>query len=161
MTAISAQSPKEYSAEDIAAFMQMVKEGGEVDPATLPAFVDRALVLVTAHLHGRLVGIGAIKRPYDEYRARVFAKAKSLLDPTKFEFELGWFYISPAARGNGLASELVQALMPALASRAAYSTSRTNNDRMHASLRRAGFVPEGAPYPSNMNDQEIQLLICH
>jgi GNAT superfamily N-acetyltransferase len=160
MTAISARSPTECSAADIAAFKQLVKEGGEVDPATLPALIDRALVLVTAHLQGQLVGVGAIKRPYDGHRARVFEKAKSLLDPTEFEFEFGWFYVRPAARGNGLASKLVQALMPALAGLAAYSTSRTNNVRMHASLLRAGFVPEGAPYRSNLNDQEIQLFIC-
>lgn len=159
--AISVRPPKEHSASEIAAFRRLVEEGGEVDPATLQPLIDRALALVTAHFRGRLIGVGAIKRPYDGHRAGVFKKAASLLNPSDFEFEFGWFYVSPTARGNRLASKLVEALMPVLAGRAAYSTSRMNNERMHASLCRVGFVREGAPYASTVNDQEIQLFICH
>lgn len=146
--------------DDLATFRQMVIEGGEVDPNTLPGLIEQALALAFARMDSSLVGVGTIKRPYDAHRAKVFEKAKSLLNPSEFEFELGWFYVHPSARGNRLASKLVQALMPSLEGRAVYTTSRTDNDRMHASLKRAGFVQEGTPYPSKMNDQEIQLFIC-
>lgn len=160
MAAITVLSPKACTAADLATFKQMVIEGGEVDPNTLPGLTKQALALAFARVDSALVGVGAIKRPYDTHRAKEFEKAKSLLNPSEFEFELGWFYIHPSARGNRLASKLVQALMPSLEGRAMYTTSRTNNDRMHSSLQQAGFVQEGTPYPSKMNDQEIQLFIC-
>jgi len=153
-------SPKACAVGDLAAFKQMVIDGGEVEANTLPGLVEQALALGFARVDGALVGVGAIKRPYDAHRAKVFEKAKSLLNPSEFGFELGWFYVHPSARGNRLASKLVEALMPSLEGRAAYTTSRTNNDRMHAPLYRVGFVQEGTPYPSKMNDQEIQLFIC-
>lgn len=160
MTTISVCSPRECSAADLADFRRLVEEGGEVAPDTLPALVEQALALAMAYINGRLVGVGAIKRPHEGHRATMFKKAKSLLAPTHFEFELGWFYVSPAARGNRLATKLIQALVPVLEGRAAYSTSRLNNDRMHSSLRKVGFVAEGTPYPSKLNDQEIQLFVC-
>lgn len=157
---IAVRSPNECSAADIAAFQKLVEEGGEVDPITLPALLERALAIAMASLDGQLVGVGAIKRPNCGHRATVFKRAKSTLDPTEFKFEMGWFYVSPSARGNRLASKLIQGLVPVVDGRSVYSTSRTNNDRMHASLRRVGFLTEGTPYPSKLNDQEIQLFIC-
>lgn len=159
MAAITVLSPKACIAADLVTFRQMVIEGGEIDPITLPRLIEQALALAFARMDSALVGVGAIKRPYDAHRAKVFEKAESLLNPSEFEFELGWFYVHPSARGNRLASKLVQTLMPSLEGRAVYTTTRTNNDRMHASLQRSGFVQEGAPYPSRMNGQEIQLFI--
>lgn len=160
MTTVTVVPPKVCAAADLDAFKQMVIEGGEVEPGTLSSLLGQALALAFARVDCAVVGVGAIKRPYDAHRAKVFAKAKSLLNPSTVEFELGWFYVHPSFRGNRLASKLVQALMPSLEGRAAYTTSRTDNDRMHASLKRVGFVSEGMPFPSKMNKQEIQLFIC-
>lgn len=160
MVAITALSPKACTASDLAAFKEMVIKGGEVNPITLPNLVEQALALAFARLDNILVGVGAIKCPYESHRSETFENAKSLLNPSEFEFELGWFYVNPSTQGNRLASKLVQALMPALEGRATYSTSKTNNYRMHSSLRGAGFAKEGTPYPSKLNDQYIQLFVC-
>ena len=104
--------------------------------------------------------VGAVKRPNTDYRAGVFAKADVKQEPAQFEFELGWVYVHPSARGRGLASALVGVLVPTLHGARAYATSRVNNERMHASLKRFGFKPVGIPYPSQLNEPEIQLFLC-
>lgn len=59
-------------------------------------------------------GVSAIKRPNPGYTARVFAKAGAKQDPSKFEYELGWVYVLPSAQGRGIASALVEVLVPSL-----------------------------------------------
>lgn len=151
--------PKSCSADQLTAFKRMVIEGGEVSRATLATLVDRALVIAFARAAGVLVGVGAIKRPHDTHRKRVFLGAKSLLNPSHFDFELGWVCVDSAHRGKGLASRLVESLTLSLKGAAVYATSRVNNDRMHSSLRRFGFKTEGLPYPSRVNAPEIQLFV--
>lgn len=160
VAAVSVLSPGAVSAEERVAFQQMVFEGGEVNPNTLPSLVDRALALAFARLDGTLVGVGAIKRPYESHRKDVFTWAMADLDPTQFEFELGWVYVSPSCRGKRIASRLVEKLMPVLIRAPVYATSRVDNERMHASLKRFGFKQVGVPYPSKQNEPEIQLFVC-
>lgn len=155
---IQVLAPGACDAAALTEFQTLVREGGEVDPATLPALVKNALSLAFVKSSMSLVGVGAIKRPYASYRSRVFKSARSLLKADDYEFELGWVYVRPSAQGNRLASRLVQELMPHLNGAAMYATSRVDNVRMHASLSRAGFCPEGIPYPSRVNEPELQLF---
>jgi ribosomal protein S18 acetylase RimI-like enzyme len=157
---IEVSAPGVCEAAAVAEFQALVREGGEVDPSTLPALVESALSLAFVKSGSSLVGVGAIKRPYSSYRSRVFKSARSQLSPHDFEFELGWVYVHPSAQGNRLASRLVQELLPSLKGAAVYATSRADNARMHASLSRAGFRREGARYPSKINEPEIQLFVC-
>ena len=66
-----------------------VKEGSEVNPASWPGLMQRALALGFVHSSGSVVGVGGIKRPNNSHGVKVFAKAKSKLKPAAFEFELG------------------------------------------------------------------------
>ncbi len=150
---------RNVSAGERALFEQMVLEGGEVNPKTLPGLIDRALVLAFARLDGVLVGVGAIKRPYVSHRGDVFEWAQAELDSTKFEFELGWVYVNVSGRNRRLASRLVEELMLSLNGASVYATSRVDNERMHASLKRFGFKRVGVPYPSKQNEPEIQLFV--
>ncbi|MBN8886835.1 MAG: GNAT family N-acetyltransferase [Rudaea sp.] len=87
------------------------------------------------------------------------AKARPELNASNFEFELGWVYVHPSARGHRLASSLVQELLSRLKGTAIYATCRVDNTRMHASLFRAGFRQAGTPYPSKINDPELRLFV--
>jgi GNAT superfamily N-acetyltransferase len=157
--AVVVQSPSACAAKELSAFEQFVLAGGEVNAETLLGLVARSLSLAFAKVGEELVGVGAIKRPNGNYRAYVFAKAGVKQDPEQFEFELGWVYVRPSARGKGLASGIVEALIPSLHGAHAYATSRVNNVQMHASLKRFGFKPVGAPYPSQLNEPAIQLFL--
>ncbi|MBI4290780.1 MAG: GNAT family N-acetyltransferase [Betaproteobacteria bacterium] len=156
---IDISAPNACNAAALAKFEVLVREGGEVDPNTIHALIERALSLAFVKSPSSLVGVGAIKRPNPSYRNRVFRSASSALNAGHFEFELGWVYVRPSAQGHRLASRLVQKLMPTLKGAAVYATSRVNNERMHASLVRGGFRQEGPSYPSKLNEPEIQLFV--
>lgn len=156
---ISAFAPANCPVDRLLAFKQMVMKGGEVNRQTLPGLIDRALVLAFVHSAEVLGGVGAIKRPYDDYRSSVFARASTTLNPSDFDFELGWIYVDPAFRGRRLSSHLLEKLIPYRSNAAVYATSNVDNEPMHASLRRVGFKPEGVPYPSKINDPLIQLFV--
>ena len=156
---VVAKAPSACTDEEVSAFKELVLAGGEVNAGTLPELMSRSLALAFARKANSLVAVAAIKRPNVGYRAGVFTKSKGKQDPARFEFELGWVYVSPSARGNGAASALVSALVPALNAAPAYATSRVDNERMHATLKRFGFVAAGVPYPSKINEPEIQLFL--
>lgn len=152
--------PSDMSADELSAFKVFVLTGGEVSAESLPALVMQALSLAVAKFDGKLVAVGAIKRPNIGYRARAFRKSGATRDPVHFAFELGWIYVHPSARGKGIASSLVEALVPSLKGAPAYATSRVNNVRMHAALKRVDFKAVGTPYPSGLSESDIQLFLC-
>jgi len=81
------------------------------------------------------------------------------MDPGKFEFELGWVYVIPDARDQHVSTRLVEALMQNIGEAQVYATSRVNNERMHALFARLEFAPVGEPYPSKLNEPNIQLFV--
>lgn len=157
---VTAKPPNACGIEDLNAFQQFVLAGGEVNADTLPGLVTRALSLAFVRIGEQLVAVGAIKRPNAGYRAGIFDKAGVKQDPTQFEFELGWIYVDPSVRGKGIASAVVEVLVHTLHGARAYATSRVNNEPMHTSLMRYGFTPIGSPYPSQLNEPNIQLFLC-
>jgi len=156
---VYAKSPSSCSANDINCFKELVISGGEVTSGTLSALVSNALSLAFASRDGRIVAVGAIKRPNAGYRDVVFAKAKAIQNPSHFQYELGWVYVSLLSRGCNLSGALVAALLPSLGIEPAYATSRVDNIPMHATLEHSGFRPVGAPYPSKLNTPAIQLFL--
>lgn len=153
------RQPSAASTGELSAFKKLVLATGEVSAETLSGLVSRALSLAFARVGGELVAVGAIKRPNLGYRARAFTNSGALQDPALFEFELGWVYVHPSARGKGIASTLVATLVPSLNGSRAYATSRVNNEQMHAILKRFGFKATGTSYPSKLNEPEIQLFV--
>lgn len=99
------------TADKQAQFRALVLRGGEVDEHTLPGLIERAAALAFVHKGDSVVGVGALKRPNASYRNKVFAQARSSLAVGDFEFELGWIYLIPAARGNRLTTPMVAGLL--------------------------------------------------
>jgi hypothetical protein len=95
-------SPSETSKADILLFEKMVLQGGEVKPQTLSNLIQNAYALAFVWMGGALIGVGGIKRPSNSYRVGVFLKAKVEIDPSQFDFELGWIYIEKAGRDKKL-----------------------------------------------------------
>lgn len=145
--------------ERLAEFRQLVLEGGQVARQSLPGLLERATALAFVLLEDSVVGVGALKRPNPSYRNNVFAKAKSSLAPAKFDFELGWIYLTPSARSKRLTTPMVKSLLRYAKGRPVYATSRVNKIEMHASLEHSGFTREGSLYPSQEDATDIQLFI--
>lgn len=92
----SIKSLNDCTNADLVAFERLVKEGGEVDPNGLRGRMQRAEKLVFINA-GKCVAVGAIKNPNEGYKARVFRKA-GVAGAEHYHFELGWLYVSVAAR---------------------------------------------------------------
>lgn len=155
-------SPRKRRGHDGRRFKEMVICAAEVDPATLPRLYERALMLGIARSANRVVGVGAIKKPFPTHRRSVFRSAQSKLSPEIFTYELGWFHVLPEFQGNHISSRLVQKLIPWLKDELAYATSRSDNRRMHCALITHGkFEPEGCPYPSRRGSEDLKLFVQH
>ena len=49
--------------------------------------------------------------------------------------------------------------MPKAQDKNIFATSRTDNDAMHRSLERSGFVRDGKPYASDRRPDKLQLFV--
>jgi predicted GNAT family N-acyltransferase len=156
---VVALSPSVVGTVDLATFESLVLTSGEVSAKTLSKLIPVALSLAFAKIDDDVVAVAALKRPNQSYRTKVFTKAKSTSNPANYQFELGWVFVSPAARGKRLASKLVETLVCSLNGASAYATSRVDNEYMHSALARCAFHPVGNSYTSQLNEPEIQLFI--
>ncbi|KCZ55519.1 hypothetical protein HY29_11430 [Hyphomonas beringensis] len=136
------------------AFIAFVREGAQVNPATLSDLVDRAIALVTLHDGPILIGSAAIKTPNAAHREGDFRKAGVLERGSDFPFELGWARSSREGGGNG--RKLVAAAVRAAGNKSIYATTKT--DQMKHILPDYGFVLLGQSFPS-VQDPEAKLSL--
>jgi RimJ/RimL family protein N-acetyltransferase len=154
------KNPSECTPNELAAFETMVREGEEVLAFGLPERVRRAAFLL--HLvdaAGSLIGVSALKRPSVGYRAKVFDKAHSKLQPEDYVLELGWLFIAQPNRGQGLSRTLVENLLPYAGSQRVYATTRESNLPMRRTNVRCGFQKEGDPYLSDDGHYALVLYV--
>ena len=151
--------PKDFKPAEISELEDLILKGGEVNSKTLTDLLLVAYALCFARAGEKLVGVGGIKRPYDTHRNRVFRKAVSKQKPSDYRFELGWIYVEEDARGRRLSNRIVSELMAKVPTEKIYSTSGTDNLKMHASLKRHGFNICGRPYTSDQGDHKILLFL--
>ena len=151
--------PSAVGASDRECFEKLVREGGQVDPATFPALFKNAHALAFARVAGVLTGVAALKRPNDSYRDTVFGKAHATRAATEFPLELGWVSVAPVGQRRGLVRCMLDPLLAQREGMPVYATSALDNVPMHAALRRFGFEPHGQPYEATRNAQFVQLFV--
>lgn len=153
------KSPSECSPAELELFTRLAREGNEVQSAGLMKRVVRAKALAFFVEDGNTIGIAALKRPYESYKAGVFAKAKATQESGQFPYELGWVVIDEKHQGRKLSRVLVEAVLSKCEGRHVFATSATTRDRMHRTLSRFGFVRHGQEYPSSERDEQLFLFI--
>lgn len=133
---VSASSPGEFTSEELAACIDLIKGGGAV--AVTPEKLRQARMLAVARTAGAIAGVGSIKRHRPE-RASDIARASGY-DFPKETPELGYVAVAPEHRRRGLSHRLVGALLKAVPG-AAFAT--TDDEGMKRTLLAAGFVRHG------------------
>lgn len=141
------KKPSECTSAELDTFQQLVVEGGEVTPYGLRQRIEQAAVLIFIN-ENDCVAIGGIKNPDKDYKDGVFSKAGVSIKSGNYNFELGWLYVTPAARKNGLGHNLMQAIASHLGDSGCYATTRENNSTMRHLFPKYGFSMLGTPYPS-------------
>lgn len=142
--------PSNLSATDSTRFRELVIEAGEVVGMTLATNIDNARV-------------AALKRPQDSYRQKIAKLANVDLARSAWPYELGYIYIEPELQGCGLSHRLVAAALEHRDYAGVFATVRADNQRMRATLEKAGFKPAGVHY-EGLQGGLIGVLIntcCH
>jgi GNAT superfamily N-acetyltransferase len=107
-----------------------------------------ALCLGTVFLEDRLVGVGAVKRLSAHHSTIV--RRTGFKDLVSFSAEIGYFFVDPTCRGNGLAGNLFNALL-SRSPGAVYATTREDNEAMQRILTKNGFTRAGQPWDSRQS----------
>lgn len=160
MYEIVVKTPKSCSDDELDQFSAKVTEGGEV-AAGVRGRVRRAFRLGFIIHKERVVGTAAFKKPMAGYRSKVFANAKSGLDPKGFPYELGWIFLDVDHRKKGQMTRLLKELFPAAKGVALFATTRNSNDVMQEMLARFKFEQIGSEYKSAQNPEDTLKLYVH
>lgn len=159
MYEIVVKTPKSCSDDELDQFSAKVAEGGEVADG-VRGRVQRAFRLGFIIHKERVVGTAAFKKPAEGYRSKVFANAKSELDPKGFPYELGWIFLDLEHRGKGQMTRLLKELFPTAKGTALFATTRTSNDVMQEMLIQLKFEQSGIDYKSAQHPEEtIKLYV--
>ncbi len=142
------KTPSDCTSSELDAFQKLVVEGGEVTPHGLRRRIEQAAALVFI-IETECIAVGAIKNPNQGYKEEVFSKAGIAGKSDYYNYELGWLYVTPAARGKGLGNNLMQAVVSYLGNSGCYATTRENNQAMHCLLSKYSFSRLGVTYQSD------------
>mgnify|MGYP000029125630 FL=1 len=149
------KEPNQCSEIEIEKFIQLVVEGGEVSTVGLRNRIKKAKNLIFIEQDSQCVAIGAVKVPNLEYKNKVFMKA-GVTQFTKFMHELGWIYVTEAARGKGHGRNLVFSALRCIPG-ACFATTREDNESMHKLFNEFKFSKAGKPYKSQSGDHQLVL----
>jgi DNA mismatch endonuclease (patch repair protein) len=152
--------PWNCSKEQLTAFENLVLKGGEVTHRNLRSRIMMAHSLVFLLDNGSAVlGVAALKRPHENYKAKVFRKAESTNNHRSFNYEIGWMFIEKRGRGNGYSKLLFESVMEAAVNEPLYLTTRVDNTAMRRTCERFGFVKSGVSYQSDSGPGMLVLYV--
>ncbi|HXM49669.1 MAG TPA: GNAT family N-acetyltransferase [Pyrinomonadaceae bacterium] len=152
------KAPEDCSAEEIAEFMTMVLEGGQVQEQRLRELVMSADSLGFARINEALVSVAAVKMPRTRYREKVFQRARSSENAAEFELEFGWAFTRPEHEGQGLGSGLADLLFQRI-SQPVFATTSADNEAMRHILEKRGFCKSGSPYQGRQEKKVLYVRI--
>lgn len=152
------KKPSDCTKKELNEFEDLLIEAGEVEPKGAHERIQIAdkLVLISKK---ECVAIGAIKKPGKAYRDKIFKKSGSSENKNIFNKELGWFYVKPPERGNGIGEKLIKACLEEIGKEACYATTRSNNEAMHYLLNKYSFEQTGKEYNSDRGDYQLKIYI--
>lgn len=150
---IKVNSPRNIPDDLIHKLVDLVAKGGEVAMDVVYKNIKSSPIVAWVETDNKPIAVGVLKTPMAVYRQKVFQSAGKSELVNKYKLELGYIYVEPDFRSQGLASGIVNSLSRANV----YATTRENNSKMNSILQNAGFVQAGNPYPSARGDYKIIL----
>lgn len=139
-------------------FERFVREGFGGSDEGLPGRIRDASRLAFCYSTGdTLVAIAGLKVPAERHRNDVFNKAYARASSADYPLELGWVFVVPSHRGNGIGESLCRQLLEGVPASGVFATTRPNNSPMIRILDALGFTRVGKPFPRR--DHELLLFL--
>lgn len=148
------KSPNECPDNELSEFEALVLKGGEVIAEGLLERIKLAENLIFVR-DETCVGIGAIKRPYDSYKNKVFKKSGVPNIANEYLFELGWIL----SRRTGVGHIIMQSIITAIGNSTCFATTREHNGAMHHLFNQYGFAKVGEKYKSDNGEYSLVLYV--
>lgn len=142
----------------IQAMAEFVAQGGEVSYDSALSGLQRAAIIGWAESDDQLVAIRALKNPLSAYRSKVFDASGSHYDSMNYAYELGYSYVDPSFRNQGISMQLGKTVM-SKTSKGVFSTTRSDNIAAIKGLKNMGFKEAGDAYPSARGNYTLQLWV--
>jgi len=156
---ITIKPPGDCETNELSEFVKAVMQGGEVAPVGLDRRVSQAHVLAFAREGQDLCGVAALKSPRGGYRKSIFTKTGATIPAIEYPLELGWLFVAPGNRGNGISQSLVGSVLAHAGSKSVFATTRTDNAAMRTVLLKSGFIRHGQDYESNRGTHKLTLFL--
>ena len=153
------EPPGNCSPDQLDAFAELVLKGGQIRAIGLRETDNRAHWLGFHYEDDELAAIAALKRPTENYRDKVFRKAKASFPAGGFVAELGWVFTRPEFRGRGISHRLLQRLLEKAGQDNLFATTRGDNRWMQRLLQSLGFQPAGWPFPGTKGAHLLRLWV--
>jgi len=154
---ISCKEPVACTERERQDFARLVRQGFENTSADLDTRIRSAGCLAFYWEGDTLGAIAALKGPPAQYRATVFRQAAARQNAAEYPLELGWVFVAPGYRGEGIADRLCRMLMARVPATGVFATTRPDNVAMMTILGALGFARIGAPY--RRGDEELVLFV--
>jgi GNAT superfamily N-acetyltransferase len=144
---VELKEPSACNEEERREFARLVREGFSGSDGTLLRRIDGARMLAFCYAtDDSLAAIAGLKAPDERYRRDLFEKAFVPGSVTQYNIELGWVYVVPPHRGEGIAKELCRRLVILVPWAGVFATTRAGNAPMIQILKALGFDQAGKPY---------------
>lgn len=148
--------PDQIDAQTLQALAQLISIGSEVDGTMVLRNLKAASSIAYAMDGQNPVGVIVLKNPVESYRNKVFQAAGVPELEQNYKLELGYVYMLPEYRTQGVSARLLR-LMNRSITVPAFATTRENNTTINTILKFAGFKQTGEPYSSARGDYQLFL----
>jgi hypothetical protein len=154
------KSPSNLNPRELEQIKRMIIAGGEVSAANIDERLAATKLIAFFETDNQIIATASIKVPLKSYKDKVFKKkAKTTVDPKSYEYELGYLYTLPLARGKNLSNRLISSLLLEHDGAQIFSTTRMGNMQVHAMMRAMGFVRTGGGYLNANKTDHLVLYI--
>lgn len=150
---------REMITEDQNEIKSLIIKGNEANNNLVEGRLHTSALTAYFKDNNKIIATSTIKTPEISYITTIFNKALSKLDPLNYIHELGYVFVDLDYRNQKLASTLCSELVWKFKTENLFSTTRTDNLGMQSILNTLGFIPNGNPYPSIIQDKLLSVYI--
>ncbi len=136
--------------------VNLIKIGNEANSELIMERLENSLVTAWLQLENRIVGTATIKSPEFSYRSFVVEKAALGRTPENISLELGYVFVLPSFRNQGLALQLCNSLIQQIPNLSIFATTRHDNSGMKSILHTLNFSKEGNSYENRSKTNMLE-----